>query len=60
MTVGSNTLYFAYDAFGTPMSVPYSGTNYYYTANIQGDAIAILNTSVPAVVQHAYGAWAKF
>ena len=59
MTVGSNTLYFAYDASGTPMSVTYNGTNYYYATNIQGDVTAILNTSGTAVVQYTYDAWGK-
>ena len=57
MTVGSNLLYFSYDASGTPMAVLYNGTNYYYVTNIQGDVIAILNTSGTAVVEYAYDAW---
>ena len=57
MTVGRNTLRFAYDASGTPMSVTYNGTNYYYVTNIQGDITAILNTSGTAVVQYTYDAW---
>ena len=33
--MGNNTLYFAYDASGTPMSVTYNGTNYYYATDLQ-------------------------
>ena len=57
LTVGSNLMYFSYDASGTPMAVLYNGTNYYYVTNIQGDVIAILNTSGAAVVEYAYDAW---
>ena len=41
------------------MSVNYNGTNYYYVANIQGDIMAILNTSGSAVVSYTYDAWGK-
>ena len=57
MTVDGNTLYFAYDASGTPMSVAYNGTAYYYATNLQGDVTAILNTSGTAVVTYTYDAW---
>ena len=57
MTVGSDVLNFSYDASGTPMTVQYKGTTYYYATNIQGDVIAILNTSGAAVVEYAYDAW---
>ena len=57
MTYEGNTLYFAYDASGTPMSVTYNGTIYYYATNLQGDIIAILNTNGTAVVTYTYDAW---
>ena len=41
------------------MSVNFSGTDYYYVANIQGDIMAILNTSGEPVVQYNYDAWGK-
>ena len=56
MTVGSDTLYFAYDG-SSPMAVTYNGTNYYYATNLQGDVVAILNSSGTAVVQYTYDAW---
>ena len=59
MTVGNDKLYFAYDASGTPMSVAYNGTNYYYVTNLQGDVVAILNSSGTVVVQYTYDAWGK-
>ena len=59
MTVGSNTLNFAYDASGTPLTVTYNNTAYYYVTNIQGDVIAILNSSGSPVVTYTYDAWGK-
>ena len=51
------TLYFAYGANGTPMSVTYNNTTYYYVTNIQGDVVAILNAAGTAVVTYTYDAW---
>ena len=44
-------------ASGTPMSVKYGNTTYYYAANIQGDIMAILDTAGNAVVEYTYDAW---
>ena len=49
-------LYFTYDANGTPMTVKYNGTLYYYVTNLQGDVIAILNSSGNSVVEYSYDA----
>jgi len=57
MTVGSNTLYFTYDANGTPLTVTYNSTTYYYATNLQGDITAILNSAGTAVVSYTYDAW---
>ena len=40
------------------MSVKY-GSTYYYVTNIQGDVVALLNTSGTAVVEYTYDAWGK-
>ena len=56
-TTTTETLNFTYDASGTPMSVKYGNTTYYYAANIQGDIMAILDTSGNAVVEYTYDAW---
>ena len=53
MTVGSNTLYFTSD------TVTLNGITYYYVKNLQGDIVAILNSSGTAVVQYTYDAWGK-
>ena len=50
MTVDGHTLRFSYDASGTPVSVTYDGTEYYYVVNLQGDVVAILNGSGNTVV----------
>lgn len=52
-----NPLTFTYDASGTPLSVTYNGTTYYYVTNLQSDVTAILNTSGSAVVAYTYDAW---
>ena len=59
MTVGSNTLYFGYDASGVPMTVTYNGTTYFYATNLQGDVVAILDSTGKAVVKYSYDAWGK-
>ena len=57
MTVDGKTLTFSYDASGTPLSVNYNGTTYYYVTNIQGDITAILNSSGTEVVSYTYDTW---
>jgi len=59
MTVGSNTLDFLYEAEGRPLAVVYNGTYYYYITNLQGDVVALLNTSGETVVSYTYDAWGK-
>ena len=53
------TLNFVYDANGAPMAVIYNGTTYYYATNLQGDVIAILDSTGAAVVEYTYDAWGK-
>ena len=50
-------MYFAYDADGTPLSVNYQGTTYYYATNLQGDVVAIVNQSGNELVSYTYDAW---
>jgi len=59
MTVGDDTLTFFYDASGNPLSLMHNGTTYYYATNLQGDVVALLNTSGTAVVTYTYDAWGK-
>ena len=53
----TETLSFSYDASGMLMSVVYNGTAYFYTVNLQGDVVAIVDASGTAVVSYAYDAW---
>ncbi len=57
MTRAGTQFWFYYDASGTPYALNYNGTYYYYATNLQGDVVAILNTSGTAVVQYTYDAW---
>ena len=53
----TETLSFSYDASGMPMNVIYNGTAYFYTVNLQGDVMAIVDASGTAVVSYSYDAW---
>jgi len=55
----SNTLTFTYDASGAPLTVTWNGTKYYYTTNIQGDVVAILNADGTTAASYTYDAWGK-
>ena len=57
MTLGNNTLYFTYGATGTPQTVDFNGTTYYYITNIHGDVIGILDSDGNTVVLYTYDAW---
>ncbi len=57
MTKGSDTLHFYYDAHGKPAIVIFNGTAYGYLYNLQGDVVALVNTSGTKVVEYTYDAW---
>ena len=59
MILGDDTLCFAYDAVGAPLTVNYNGTTFYYVTNLQGDVIAILDRNGHAVVEYIYNAWGE-
>ncbi len=57
-----NTIDFFYDAQQRPYAMVYKpsgGTSvtYYYLTNLQGDVIALLNSSGSVVAEYEYGAW---
>ena len=56
---GTNTTYYLYDESGSPIGLTYKGTTYYYRKNLQGDVIAIVNSSGTKVVTYTYNAWGK-
>ena len=59
MTKGSDTLYFTYDAVGTPLTVTYNGTVYYYGTNLQGDIAQVYNAAGTMVVGYRYNAYGE-
>ena len=52
----SNGLEFFYDSNGL-VGLKYNGSNYVYRTDIQGNVIAILDSSGEVVVQYKYDAW---
>ena len=57
MACGNDSLHFYYDAMGRPFSVEYRGVCYFYVTNLQGDVVAILNSTGVQVVGYTYDAW---
>ena len=57
MTVDGHTMYFTYDASGTPLTLTYDGLKFYYITNLQGDVIAIVNGNGQEFVRYTYDAW---
>ena len=57
MTVDGLTMDFTYDASGRPVSITYGNAVYFYVLNLQGDVVAILDSSGNTVVTYAYDAW---
>ena len=55
----TETLSFTYDAGGTPMTISHNGTVYYYVTNLQGDVVAIVDSTGVQVVGYTYDAWGK-
>jgi len=59
MLIGSSYVHFAYDTSGSPIWMRYNGSRYYYVTNLQGDVVAILDSTGAPVVQYTYDAWGK-
>ena len=57
MTKGSDELHFFYDTQNKPAVVVFNGTPYSYVKNLQGDIVAILDSSKNVVVGYVYDAW---
>ena len=58
-TGGGHTLEFVYDTQGRPMTLVYDGTAYTYMLNLQGDVIALLDSSGGYAAWYVYDAWGK-
>ena len=59
ITNATYTINYYYDANDSVIGFSYNGTDYYYRKNLQGDVIAILNTSGTKVVEYTYTAWGE-
>ena len=59
ITNATYTIRYYYDANDSVIGFNYNGTDYYYRKNLQGDIIAILNTSGTKVVEYTYNAWGE-
>lgn len=53
----TDTLYFTYDANGTPLTLEHNGGKYYYVTNLQGDVIALAEIMGTYYVRYDYDAW---
>ena len=54
---GNTTLDFYYDEVGNAIGFKYSGADYWYIRNGQGDIIGILDSASTQVVAYSYDAW---
>ena len=59
MTRGSVVMRFSYGTDGRPLVISYNDTPYYYITNLQGDVVAIVNSSGTTVVKYTYDAWGR-
>ena len=59
ITNATYSINYYYDANDSVIGFNYNGTDYYYRQNLQGDIIAILNTSGTKVVEYTYNAWGE-
>ena len=57
MTVGNDVLDFSYDVNGTPLTMTYNGTVYYYITNLQGDVMSLERVDGGSGASYAYDAW---
>ena len=56
---GTNTMHFFYDAQNKPAVVVHNGKPYGYLYNLQGDVIALIDSSGNRVVEYRYDAWGR-
>ena len=59
MTSGSLVMRFSYGTDGRPLALEYNEVSYYYITNLQGDVVAIVNSSGTTVVKYTYDAWGR-
>jgi RHS repeat-associated protein len=54
---GTKKLYYTYDIDGTLISFNYTGNEYFYVRNLQGDIVKILDASGNVKAEYYYDAW---
>ena len=59
LTRGNDELHFFYDASNKPAVVVFNGVPYSYVKNLQGDIVAILDSTGTVVVSYVYDAWGR-
>ena len=59
MKRNTTTMHFFYDAQGRPATLRYGSSTYGYLYNLQGDVIAIVDSTGAKVVEYTYDAWGK-
>ena len=59
MTRNNVVMRFSYGTDGRPLVISYNDTPYYYITNLQGDVVAIVNSSGTTVVKYVYDAWGR-
>ena len=59
MIQGNDELHFFYDAQNKPAIVVYNGVPYSYVKNLQGDIVALLDSTGAVVVAYKYDAWGR-
>ncbi len=55
----TNVIEFVYDSSNSPIYFTYNNATYYYEKNLQGDIVAILDSSGNTVVEYTYDIWGK-
>ena len=58
-TARKEVLDFTYDASGTPLTLKYAGSTYYYMVNLQGDVTGILDSSGNRILDYGYTAYGQ-
>ena len=59
MKRSNDELHFFYDASNKPAVVVYNGVPYSYVKNLQGDIVALLDSTGAVVVAYTYDAWGR-
>ena len=56
---GTDVMQFVYDPDGQPFMMRLNGVDYYYTYNVQGDVVSLIDRSNTRVVEYRYDSWCR-